>query len=351
MSVLDNPAESLLGITLDDGWKVYEKVKKKPDETGGHFSVCYLVEKNGKKAFLKALDLTDAMNQPDFIAALNDLTSAFIFERNLLYKCKERHLSKIVVPLEHGQFSLEGYPPYLTVYYIIFEMADSNLRKQIANMKIFDLAWILRSLHNTAVALEQLHKAGIAHQDLKPSNILIFKKESKVADLGCSSDISTPSANDTSGEPAGDKTYAPFELYYNLKKDFQLRYSSDLYHLGSLVFFYFFRLSLQSILEEYIINNDLNKNLGFIDFYSDLPFFQQAFTYAIDVLYKEICKYSVNLSKEIIPLVKMLCEIDPYKRGHIENRRTKINQYSLERFISSFDLLAKKAEYRFYEHD
>jgi hypothetical protein len=69
------------------------------------------------------------------------------------------------------------------------------------------------------------------------------------------------------------------------------------------------------------------------------------------ILYNEIQKYSPELSKEIIPLVRMLCEIDPKKRGHTTNRQMNINQYSLERFISSFDLIVKKVEYKFYEHD
>jgi len=352
MNTLGNPAGSLLGMTLEDGWKVIELVKKKPEDTGGHFSVCYLVEKDKKVAFLKALDLTDALQQQDFVAALNQMTTAFIFERDLLYKCKENHLSKIVTPLGHGQVTFQGQPSFDNVYYIIFEMADENLRNQIAKMRIFDLAWILRSLHNTAIALEQLHKSGIAHQDLKPSNVLIFNKESKVGDLGRSSDINLPSINDKYRVP-GDRTYAPFELFYNINSNnnFQLRFASDLYHLGSLIFFYFLHANLQEIIWLEILKHDIKKNLTRTDFYADLPFYQEGFTYALNNLNNEIKKYSNDLCRDIMPLVKMLCEIDPYKRGHIENRRTNINQYSLERFISSFDFLAKKAEYKFYEYD
>jgi serine/threonine protein kinase len=352
MPTIGNPAESLLDMTLEGGWKVIELIKKKPEDTGGHFSVCYSVEKDKKKAFLKALDLTDALQHPDFVSAVNNITTAFIFERDLLYKCKEKHLSKIVTPLEHGQVSFLGQPSFNNVFYIIFEMADANLRNQIARMKIFDLAWILRSLHHTAIALEQLHRGGIAHQDLKPSNVLIFNKESKIGDLGRSSDVTNPSMNDKYIIP-GDKTYAPFELFYGINSigDFKFRYASDLYHLGSLVFFYFLHVNLQEVIWAEMINHDFVKNLTKNDFYADLPFYQKGFTYAMLILDNEIQKYSPELSKEIIPLVRMLCEIDPKKRGHTTNRQMNINQYSLERFITSFDLIAKKAEYKFYEHD
>lgn len=340
-----NPAESLLGMELDNGWKVVELIKKKPGDTGGHFSVCYIVEKEKSKAFLKALDLTFALQQKDFVDAISGLTTAFIFERDLLYKCKSNHLSKIVTPLEHGQVSIEGQPTFMNVFYIIFEMADSNLRSQISSMKSFDLAWILRSLHHTAVGMEQLHKSGIAHQDLKPSNILIFNKESKIGDLGRSSDMNSPSINDKYPVP-GDKTYAPFELFYGVSStsDFRMRYAADLYHLGSLVFFYFLHLNLQQIIWSEMKAHDLAKNLTKTDFYADLPFFQEGFTYALKILEDEIKKYSSELGKSIIPLVKMLCEPDPKKRGHTTNIEKDINQYTLERFISRFDHLAKRAE-------
>jgi serine/threonine protein kinase len=262
MPTIGNPAESLLDMTLEGGWKVIELIKKKPEDTGGHFSVCYSVEKDKKKAFLKALDLTDALQHPDFVSAVNNITTAFIFERDLLYKCKEKHLNKIVTSLEHGQVSFLGQPSFNNVFYIIFEMADANLRNQIARMKIFDLAWILRSLHHTAIALEQLHRGGIAHQDLKPSNVLIFNKESKIGDLERSSDVTNPSMNDKYIIP-GDKTYAPFELFYGINSigDFKFRYASDLYHLGSLVFFYFLHVNLQEVIWAEMINHDFVKNL------------------------------------------------------------------------------------------
>lgn len=42
--------------------------------------------------------------------------------------------------------------------------------------------------------------------------------------------------------------------------------------------------------------------------------------------------------------VSQLCDPDPLLRGHPLNRRGVANQYSLERFVSLFNLLARRAE-------
>ena len=51
-------ANDLIGKTIS-GWKVIEKLPK-PDplkhETGGTFSICYIVEKDGEHCFMKVLD-------------------------------------------------------------------------------------------------------------------------------------------------------------------------------------------------------------------------------------------------------------------------------------------------------
>ncbi len=343
-----NPASALKGLELGNGWIVKNIIKQGPQDTGGHFSVGYLVENKFKqKAYLKALDFSAAFQTPDAPRMLQILTSAFNFERDLLYKCRGNRLSKVVTPIEDGNILVPGFPPLLKVFYIIFELANGDIRKQLNIYKSFDLAWCLRSLHNTTVGLEQLHKIGIAHQDLKPSNVLVYNNFiSKIADLGRASDKAIPNIIDQIKIP-GDKNYAPFEqLYgYNFSSEFEARYATDIFLLGSLIFFFFTKLSARQA--TYIMIHKYNSQNTFSgSFMADLPYFQQAFNYALLDLEKEISKHSKKLSVDLIPLVKMLCEPDPRKRGYSKNVETNINQYSLERFISRFDLLAKKAEYR-----
>lgn len=96
--------------------------------------------------------------------------------------------------------------------------ADGDVRNHLAVAEKIELAWLLRSLHHVATGLYQLHSARVAHQDLKPSNILVFdKKLSKVSDLGSASIREVPSPRDEAPF-AGDSTYAPPEVSKVLEK-------------------------------------------------------------------------------------------------------------------------------------
>ena len=55
-----------------------------------------------------------------------------------------------------------------------------------------DYAWKSKSLHDIAVGIEQLHSMQVIHQNLKPSNIFQFEKESKISDIGKSKMFTGP---------------------------------------------------------------------------------------------------------------------------------------------------------------
>jgi eukaryotic-like serine/threonine-protein kinase len=127
-----------------------------------------------------------------------------------LAKCKKRNLHRVVTPLANGTVKVPGgFGPLENVCYLIFELASGDIRDEVNKFAAFDLAWCLRSLHHSALGLKQLHDAGIAHQDLKPSNVLVFSDSgSKIADLGCASDSTAYSKIDGLPVP-GDMGYAP----------------------------------------------------------------------------------------------------------------------------------------------
>jgi len=339
------PALRLTGLKLEGGWEVIGLIERPTTATGGNFSVSYKVRgQDGREGFLKALDFSKVFQEPDPARVLEVMTKAYNFERDLLNKCKNNRLSKIITPIADGSVEIPGEVGEIkTVMYLIFELADGDIRKFYKLSNNIDLAWCLRSLHNAAVGLMQLHSRSIAHQDLKPSNILFFKKETefKLSDLGRASDQEHPCVNDECQIP-GDVGYAPIELFYGYKStdEFYRRFGIDLYHLGSFIFFYFGDVSAtQAIKTKLNLSGTSLTN----NFSNDLPYIRKAFIEALKELEPNVKAKAGELAQEIITMAMELCEPDPEKRGHPRDRTG--NQHNLERYVSKLDLLSKKAEY------
>jgi eukaryotic-like serine/threonine-protein kinase len=337
------PAERLEGAKLDNGWRIIEKIQKLPNATGGAFSYSYVVEKNGGKAFLKALDYTPAFFQPNTAEVLQAMTEAYNHEKNLCFQCANKHLSRIVKAIDAGAVFIDPTDPFTKVEYLIFELADYDIRKKLESFKNFDNAWVLRALHHVAVGINQLHTIGVAHQDLKPSNVLVFHKEgSKVADLGCASFKNVPSPRDGL-ECAGDPSYAPPELLYGYTApDWQKRrLACDLYLMGSLIVFFFTKSGMTALLDV-----NLEKSYNWINWRGEyrivLPYLRDAFGRAIDAFAMSV---SDELRTDLKIIVSQLCDPDPEFRGHPHDKIGHHNPFSLQRYISSLNLLASKAEY------
>ncbi|MGJ5621561.1 hypothetical protein [Sulfitobacter sp. MF3-043] len=129
----------LEGRTLESGWVVLEAVGWDPatgvtspeyQGSGGNFCKTYRVEKNGKRAFLKAIDLTHPLRQPDVMAALNRLTTEHQLEVTILDLCKGAQLDRIVFALDSGEERL-GSDFADLVPYLVFELAEGDVRKTI----------------------------------------------------------------------------------------------------------------------------------------------------------------------------------------------------------------------------
>lgn len=339
---MNNPAKQLLGETLEDGWRVVEEVTLGAHATGGRFSAGYIVERDGHKAFLKALDYSSALAPGvDTPAELQKMTSAYLFERDLLERCGARKMDKVVRAVGRGQVKvsedLGGQ-----VDYLLFELADGDIRNHMAAAQAINAAWSLRALHNVAVGLAQLHSEFIAHQDLKPSNVLVFKgNTSKVGDLGRATLKGVAGPHDDRRIP-GDCGYAaPEALYGEVSSEWATRrLGCDLYHLGSMIVFLFANVSMTAL-----IATELPSEFHFTNyrgFYKDvLPFVRDAMDRALERVAESIPEpYQVD----VLRIVRELCEPDPARRGHPKNLLTRANQHSLVRYISAFNLLASRAE-------
>ena len=339
-AVVRTPAEQLAGLSLDGGWRVLELIPRPPGATGGYFSQSYLVkDDNGRQAFLKALDYSKALRDADPALRLKRMTEAFVFERELLRRC--RSMSRIVTAIADGSVTV-GNRDTDVVQYIIFELADGDIRSQADIAQRFDLAVSLRALHQIATGLFQLHRHRIAHQDLKPSNVMVFPRDgSKLSDLGraCYGGLSAPHDDD---QIPGDWSYAPPELLYGqIDPDWnRRRMGCDAYHLGSMIVFLFSGAGLtpQLLIE---LRDEHRMENWRSDYAEVLPYVRDAFERVVSEFWNGLPEH---VRDRLVTIVRQLCEPDPTLRGHPRTRAGVGNQYSLERYVSEFNILATKAE-------
>ncbi|MCD4792593.1 MAG: protein kinase [Bacteroidales bacterium] len=351
----DNAANSLLGLTLKNNWKVVKKIEPSENSTGGFFSVAYVVNNGKEDAFLKALNFQaffQMFRGRPIVEIINEQTNAYQFERDLLLRCKNNRLSKVSMVLDEGEEILDNYT-IPNVPYLIFEMADGDVRSHMNFSKDIEISWKLHSLHNVAVGLKQLHGIKISHQDLKPSNVLLYDKGvvSKIGDLGRSlcADIEAPHEN--GGEFPGDLNYAPPEfLYRHIDPDWNFRVrATDMYLFGSLLVFYFSGANMTAL-----IGKNLDPQFSWRKWRGS---FSEVKDYLIDAFYKALKEFKTVISNEelkdeLAQIVGYCCFPSPEKRGHPKaiaiatdrdgNRKENANQFDFQRTISKLDILSKK---------
>jgi len=343
----ENPIEQLRGKTTDDGWTVLRKISKSDVQTGGCFSVGYIVRNNdGREGYLKALDFQSAQDAQDPPRALQKMLATFNFERDLLELCRENRMSRVVRALTNGAFVVPG-APLDQVYYLIFELADGDARTQTSRSSMRDYGWAAKMCHQIAVGLRQLHKLGITHQDLKPSNVLVFEdgQESKLADLGRAHCHGVDSPHDDYRLP-GAVTYAPPEQLYGYEDNDRLkaRRSADLYLLGSMIMFGFSGVPMTPALVSELraehrpfMQGHPNGWRGM--FHDVLPYLMDAWANRIEMLEQQLSAvlpaHTSKFGKELTDIVRYLTNPDPDLRGHPQARIRGVgHELDLERVVS-----------------
>jgi Serine/threonine protein kinase len=336
----------LVGRTLKDGWLVNKILDDSTLATGGCFSVGYFVtHTDGRTGFLKALNYQLALRAPDPALALKELVDAFIFERNLLERCQSRRLKNIVKAIGHGTIDTVPHP----IQYLIFEVAElGDVRRYMATLQNrLDSAWKMRTAHSIAVAIRQLHSIGVAHQDLKPSNVLVFDHAtSKVGDLGCASSRDASAKIDEYLVP-GDPTYAPPELVYRSPATdwVERRFGCDLYHLGSMIFFLVLGVPTTPMLWRRI-GNDMSPENWRGSFEDAIPFLEDAFSELLEELR---CSIPPEIAPNLMSIARELCHPNPVRRGNPKGKSVT-QRCNLEQYVSRLDHVASVCEVRLKGH-
>ena len=216
--------------------------------TGSNFSIAMKAIDTSRsdyhEVFIKFSHVAAALaiysGQMSFAEIIEKVGREHSYEAEVARMCGDKKMSRIVKPIEAGDFDDDSFK--YTLPYIVFEWAQKGDTHNILSSDprcSKRASWWLRALHHAAVGAKQLHNSDIAHQDIKPSNLVFFEvKNAKIADLGRAVRKYSSSHNDRKN---GDPNHAPPELFYRLDDpNWDSKYlAQDLYMLGSLLFWYF----------------------------------------------------------------------------------------------------------------
>jgi serine/threonine protein kinase len=344
------PAEGLGGITLPSGWLLEEQIAAYQGQTGGNFCVGYRATKDGQHAFVKVVDVLSALRSPgDFVTALYDATAEVRSERAVLEICTQGRLSRVVQMLDNGQLKATA-PAYAgtpleNVFYFVFELAASDVRKQLAIGDSTQVVWKLCVLSDVALAIDQLNRVGVAHQDIKPSNVLLMEPPSsntihKLGDFGRAVQRAAAGPHDADVFP-GDVRYAPLSVDYGLREAEWTdgRTSTDLYMLGLMVAFMFSGVNLTTLQRN--LTPDVLKGANWPGH------FKEAIPHLIDIHARAIEQIKDSFPEpyrdELLRLVRELTHPDPCVRGDPRSRLKVGSPPGTDVYVSRFGAMAMRA--------
>lgn len=352
--------DNLVGMTIN-GWNVVEKLAKSgtPSDTGGNFSICYRVEKDGKYYFMKVLNYKDSilgrtLPGVDRSAKVAQQFSEFSYEKDLSIYCNTKKISKVILYIDSGEVDVEGFL-IPTVSYIVYEMAEGNIRHFLKFSTSVDFlskfksfADKLESLRDVATGISNLHGISVSHQDIKPSNIMKFQNESKIGDLGRSlcfdSSVHCPYPFKTFH---GDWTYAPPEaiFQYHIPDVKERLYQMDNYTLGGLIVFYLTGISINALLDKNLPSPIRVLCSSGISFEAAKTFLLDTFQKSLKEIREEIPLDSIR--EDLIHMIEYLCFPIPERRGHPININpsNRTPNYDLQRTITELDVMYKRAKF------
>ena len=338
-------------------WKIVSKISTRPGHTPGQFSYTYKVaNENGDEAFLKASDLGMFSGAgDDFLNRMIAAGTAHQFERSILDHCHGNNMDRVVIAIDYGNFETTKFGFRDTVFFIVFELASGDLRSHVDVKSQPELVWITQAIRNFLVGIRQLHAGNVCHNDFKPANALVFKDDlHKVADLGRATSPIAAAPHDGL-LCAGDLRFAAPEQLYNRNgvlggvAIFDRGRAGDLYSVGSVIHYILTkRMVTPEIIQALSPDHRPATAVGGWqdDFTAILPHWRLSFDDLVADLIRQT-RVPNGAEQEIwdamTRVVIELCEPDPSKRGHPSNKAATQDTYDLQRYVTHFDVLTRKA--------
>lgn len=351
----DSPAMQLEGIVLQCGWVIGRRLHRHPGTSGGNFCVTYSATKDGKEAFVKAIDFVEALSQPDPLKRLARLGAEATWERDVLEFCELRAMSRIVRFIAHEDVAQAGYEgdPLRQVSCLVIERGERDLNDGLRTVGMPPHSCRLHILRDVALALDQLHSAGIAHLDVKPSNIVSMLGDFR--DIPSSSKSPTAKLTDLGRVVrkgiygpwddlgfTGDPNYRPPDKRYGFDPPEwrDNREAADCYMLGSITVFLFTRVPMHTLYDRYVPEEfkDNNWRGEFDGVLVDVLIDAQSKAIATDIG----PEFPASIREPLIELVAQLTHPDPRKRGDTRARRQ--GRIGMESIHQKFYRLAKTME-------
>ncbi len=336
-------AGALLGETLEGGYRVIRKLPWSVDHPERNRSCCYeAVGPSGEKYFVKAYDF----RHEERSGKLEDLVAAgrqFISEKDIHSKASTLRRSTHLV--SHGTINIGSE----TAHYLVSEWVDVCLKRRrpagrghaTAEQRFIDLRQVCSSLI-------QLHRSGIAHQDVKPSNVMVDPVGVlKMTDYGVStcSDLAPP-PSDSEMVP-GDVNFAPFESLYAQRTGSwrRQRLGGDMFMLGNLCFYSFSGLPIAQVALS-MLPPELQPASATVDYSDIVPHIIKSMSELVESVL-EGAGLQDEIRDEVVRLVLELCHPDPRFRGDARDRARNAT-YELQRYESAFERLRLKS--RRFQH-
>ena len=344
-----------------EGWLVINKIENK--DTTNKYALFYKVSKDGIPAIMKVLNYEKCLDTNDLDGAKNNEElllreiSAFHFESELANQCLGCHMGNVIRYLDSGDLKLADYV-VKNVSYIIYEMSEGKigdfLKFSSETNFVVDLGMLvdkLKSLHQVTKGIKQLHTNLIAHHNITPQSIEVFKGNTlfKISGLQKSRTRQAILQSPITAKLFdGDFTFAPPEAYfgYYVSDEMSTYYQVDTYMLGNLIVYYLSLMNITTLISRKCHCSLIEWASKGAKYQQVLPDIINAFYESLDEIKSSICVK--ELQEPIIKIIEGLCHPDPEKRGYPGGFNKIQKNADLQRVLTRLDVLYQKAHLILY---